>query len=471
MEKHSYKACYMHGFVQDTQGRKMSKSLGNIISPYEVIDKFGADTLRYYMIGGANPGLDINYNMEDTKIKHKNLMVLWNLHKYLIDLVKSNKVDVKKLTINKKRCSIEEKYILSKLNSAIKNVSLAFEEYRLNEVPWLIEELYLELSRTYIQLTRDKSSVGSKDEKELVVAVVYYVLFEVLKLSAPIMPFITEKIYLNLKEVFGLKEGSVHMCKWPSFIESDIDNGLEKNISVVQNVVQSVLAGREKVGLGIRWPLSEVVIVSKDKDVVKAVEKLSDMIKVQTNVKEIKVKDSMDGIKLDVKPDFGKLGPDFGKLAPKIVAKVSMESAESILSHIEKDGKLVVDVDGAKVNVVKEHLIVTRDVPSPYQESEFRGGFLYLNKELDVSLEAEGFSREIMRRVQSLRKEAGLEKKDRIDLFIKTEIDIKAYEKAIMEKVGAKSLVISSGGPKVKFSSSSKEKVKGKAFELFLNKV
>jgi len=471
MEKHSYKACYMHGFVQDTEGRKMSKSLGNIISPYEVIDKFGADTLRYYMIGGANPGLDINYNMEDTKIKHKNLMVLWNLHKYLIDLVKSNKVDVKKLTINKKRCSIEEKYILSKLNSAIKNVSLAFEEYRLNEVPWLIEELYLELSRTYIQLTRDKSSVGSKDEKELVVAVVYYVLFEVLKLSAPIMPFITEKIYLNLKEVFGLKEGSVHMCKWPSFIESDIDNGLEKNISVVQNVVQSVLAGREKVGLGIRWPLSEVVIVSKDKDVVKAVEKLSDMIKVQTNVKEIKVKDSMDGIKLDVKPDFGKLGPDFGKLAPKIVAKVSMESAESILSHIEKDGKLVVDVDGAKVNVVKEHLIVTRDVPSPYQESEFRGGFLYLNKELDVSLEAEGFSREIMRRVQSLRKEAGLEKKDRIDLFIKTEIDIKAYEKAIMEKVGAKSLVISSGGPKVKFSSSSKEKVKGKAFELFLNKV
>ena len=471
MKKHSYKACYMHGFVQDTEGRKMSKSLGNIISPYEVIDKFGADTLRSYMIGGANPGLDINYNMEDTKIKHKNLMVLWNIHKYLIDLVKSNQINVSKLKIDKKKCSVEEKYILSKLNSTIKKVTELFEQYKVNEVPWLIEELYLELSRSYIQLTRDKSSIGTDNEKELVVAVTYYVLFEVLKLSAPIIPFITEKIYLNLKEVFKLKDDSIHMHKWPKYIESDIDISLEKNMAVVQNVVQSILAGREKVGLGIRWPLKEVIIASKDKNAVEAVEKLEDMIKVQTNVKSIKVQETMPGIKQSVKPDFGKLGPDFGKLAPKIIAKIVIESPESILGHIEKDGKFPVEIDGASVNVVKEHLIVSREVPSPYQESEFRGGFLYLNKELDALLEAEGFSREIMRRVQSLRKTSGLEKKDRIDLFIKTEVGIKAHEKAIMDKVGANSLVIGSGAPKVKFDYSSEEKVKGKVFGLFFNKV
>ncbi len=471
MNKHSYKACYMHGFVQDAEGRKMSKSLGNIISPYEVIDKLGADTLRYYMIGGANPGLDINYNMEDTKIKHKNLIVLWNLHNYLIDLVKNSKVDVNRLKINKKRCSIEERYILSKLNSAIKKVTELFEQYKLNEVPWVIEELYLELSRTYIQLTREKSSVGTDEDKELVIAVVYYVLFEVLKLAAPIMPFITEKIYLNLKDVFGLKGPSIHMHNWPEYIESDIDNDLEKKLSIVQNVVQSVLAGREKIGLGTRWPLKEVIIASKDKNAVEAIEKLEALLKVQTNVKEVRVQETLPGIRLNVKADFAKIGPDFGKLAPQIVAKIATESPQSILGHIEKENKFVVDLDGTKVNVVKEHLIVTRNVPLPYQEVEFRGGFLYLNKELDSELEAEGFAREVMRRVQSLRKKAGLEKKDRIDLFIRTDINLNKFEDAIIEKVGAKSLTISESAPKIKFANNSKEKIKGKGFEFFLNKV
>ena len=475
MEKHSYKACYMHGFVQDSEGRKMSKSLGNIISPNEVIDTFGADTLRYYMIGGANPGLDINYNKDDTKIKHKNLTVLWNLHKYLIDLAKNSKVDVKKLKLNKKIFGIEEKYIISKLNSTIKKVTELFEQYRINEIPWLIEKLYLELSRTYIQLTRDKSSIGSDEDKELVISVVYYVLFEALKLAAPIMPFITEKMYLNLKEVFNLKDESIHLHKWPEYIGKDIDLGLEKNIELSQSIVQSILAGREKIQLGIRWPLKEIIITTKDNNTIEAVEKLEDMIMLQTNVKSIKIQPTLPGIKQTVKADFAKLGPDFGKLAPKIVAKISIESPESILSHIQKEQKFVVDVDGAKVNVVKEHLIVERTVPEKYQETDFRNGFIYLNKELTPELEAEGFSREIMRRVQSLRKNAGLEKKDRIDLFIKADDDLTSklnkFKEQIIEKVGAKTLTISEAAPKEKFSNTSKEKVKGKSFELFLSKV
>ena len=475
MKKHSYKACYMHGFVQDATGRKMSKSLGNIISPYEIVDKFGADTLRYYMIGGANPGLDLNYNAEDTKIKHKNLTVLWNLHKYLIDMVNNSKVNPKKLKIDKKLCSVEEKYILSKLNSTIKKVTELFEEYKLNEIPWLIEELYLELSRTYIQMTRDKSSVGSDKEKELVIAVVYYVLFETLKLAAPIIPIITEKIYFNLKEVFNLKDESIHLHKWPSFIESDIDNDLEKGIKVMQNVIQSILAGREKLQLGVRWPLSDVTVVCKDEKIVEAVEKLRDMIKIQTNVKDIMIQETFPGIKEVVKADFAKLGPDFGPLSPKIIAKIATESTESILKHINDDGKFVVDIDGTKLNVVKEHLIITRDVPKPYIESEFKGGFLYLNSELNPELEAEGYSRELMRRVQSLRKESGLEKKDKIDLLVKADKDLVAmlnkFKDQIVDKVGANTFIISEGAPKDKFSNTSKEKVKGKSFELFINKV
>jgi len=473
LNKHSYKACYMHGFVQDAEGRKMSKSLGNIISPYEVIDKYGADTLRYYMIGGANPGLDINYNMDDTKIKHKNLTVLWNVHKYLIDMIKNNKINPKK--INKKLCSIEEKYILSKLNSTIKNITELFENYKLNEIPWLIENLYLELSRTYIQLTRDKSTIGTKEEKELVASVIYYTLFETLKLSAPIMPFITEKIYLNLKEVFSLKEESIHLHKWPDYLETEIDNKLEKNIEITQNIVQSILAAREKIQLGQRWPLKEVIIITKDKKIIEAVEKLEDLIKIQTNVKEIKIQETLKGLKQTIKPDYKKIGPDFGKLAPKIIAKISIESPETILSHIQKEQKFTIDVDGAKINIVKNHLIIQREVPKEFQESEFKGGLLYLNKELTPELEAEGFSREVMRRVQSLRKEAGLQKSDNIDLVIKTDIELKEkldkFKEQIIEKVGAKTLILTEAAPKTKFQNQSKEKVKGKGFELFLNRV
>ena len=471
MEKHSYKSCYMHGFVQDAQGRKMSKSLGNIISPYEVIDKLGADTLRYYMIGGANPGLDINYNREDTKIKHKNLTVLWNIHNYLIDLVKNYKIDTKKLKIDKKKCKLEEKYILSKLNSTIKKVTELFEQYRLNEIPWLIEELYLELSRAYIQLTREKLSAGTEEEKNLVASVTYYVLFETLKLSAPVMPFITEKIYLNLKEAFNLKEPSIHLHKWPEFLENEIDGKLEKDIQTIQGIVQNILAGREKIQLGVRWPLKEVIITTKDEKVIEALERLEDLIKIQTNIKEIRIQPTLPGIRQTIKADFAKLGPDFGKLSPKIVVKVAQESPESILSHLEKEGKFPIDVDGAKVNIVKEHLIIQRTIPEPYQEVEFRSGFIYVNKELTPELEAEGFAREIMRRTQSLRKTAGLQKKDRIDLFIKTEVNLKSFEQQIIEKVGANSLVISEASPKEKFQSASKEKVKGKSFELFFNKI
>ncbi len=475
MEKHSYKSCYMHGFVQDAEGRKMSKSLGNVISPYEVIDRYGSDTLRYYMIGGASPGIDINYNMEDTKIKHKNLTVLWNLHKYIIELVKNSKVDTKILKIDKKKCSIEEKYILSKLNSAIKKVTELFESYKLNEVPWAIEELYLELSRTYIQLTRDKSSVGTDEEKELVIATIYYALFETLKLSAPIMPFITEKIYLNLKEVFNLKEKSIHLHKWPEYIETDIDHGLENNMEVAQGIIQSILAGREKIQLGVRWPLKDVTITTKDKKIIEAVEKLEDLIKIQTNVKEIRIQETLPGIRQTVKSDFAQIGPDFGKLAPKVIAKIAIESPETILSHIEKEGKFTVNIDGATVNIVKEYLIIERSVPEKFQEVGFKGGFLYLNKELTPELEAEGFARELMRRVQSLRKDSGLEKKDRIELFIKADKDLKEklhkFEEQIIEKVGAKKITISEGAPKAKFEKESKEKIKGKEFGLFLSKV
>ena len=165
MNKPAYKSVYMHGFTIQS-GEKMSKSAGNATSPQEIIDQYGADTMRYYLIGGTNPGLDLNYNIEDMKVSYRNLGILWNLHKLLIDL--SNAVGKTPEKIKSPKLDIEEKFILSKLNSTLKNATKAFDEYRLNEIPHYAEELFLELSRTYIQQIREKVTLGTEKEKEVV---------------------------------------------------------------------------------------------------------------------------------------------------------------------------------------------------------------------------------------------------------------------------------------------------------------
>ena len=169
----------------------------------------------------------------------------------------------------------------------------------------------------------------------------------------------------------------------------------------------------------------------------------------------------MPGINLTVKADYSKLGPDFGKKTPEIIAKLTSESPEAILTHMEKEGKYELKINKEKINIVKEHIIITREVPAPYVEGAFKKGFVYLNKEINEELEAEGYARELMRRIQELRKKAGLEKKDRISLFIKTDEEMKNtlnnFHSAIKEKVGAETLKISELNPSKKHSFSSRE--------------
>ena len=471
----SFKAVYMHGFINDAQGRKMSKSLGNYILPEEVITEYGADTLRYYMIGGSSPGVDINYNFDDMKVKHKNLTVLWNLHKYAIELGKNLKINRIDFKVDMGKIDIEEKYILSKLHSTIKKVTELFDEYRINEVPIQAESLFLELSRTYIQLTRDKSSMGSEDEKKIVLHTVFNVLLDSLKLFAPIAPLITEMMYRNLRHEFSLREESIHLLEWPKHDDNLIDSELEEGMQAVSDIMQSALALREKLQLGVRWPLSEIVIVTKDGRITNAAEKLKAVIKKQINVREVNVAESMPGVKIRLKANYLKMGPDFGDKTPKVIAKLVVDSQETIIKHINEKEKHSVDIDGETVDVLRKHLTFLRDVPIPYEEAEFKSGLIYLNKEISDELEAEGFAREAMRRVQSLRKKAGLVKSDEISLFIKTGQELKemfdGWSLTIKEKVGASQFRISELEPSKKHAFESKENVRGKEFSIYLEKV
>ena len=465
LDKPSFKNVYMHGFVQDSKGRKMSKSVGNYILPEEIIDKFGADTLRYYMIGGANPGIDINYNMDDVNLKKRNLDVLWNLHNFIIQL--SDDLDSNPSNEESSNFDLAEKYIFSRLHSTIKDCTDRFDNYKLNEIPALIEKLFLDLSRTYVQLVRDKSSTGSLDDKKVVLYTLYNVLLETTKMFSTVAPFISEKIYCNLKEKFDLSEESIHLFDWPIADESLIDKDLESSMDTAYSVIQSILNSREKANLGVRWPLKEAIVASKDETVVNAVGVLKEIIMHQTNVRNLHVQDSLEGVKFTIKADFKTLGPDFGQLTPKIIEHINANKAEDIVASLDEQGKYFANVDGNDLELKRSHLVIEKDVPKPFIGSDTRFGACYINFERTDDLEAEGYARELMRRVQALRKNEGLEKSDRINLHIKSDESemLNDWQDKIKEKVGADSIEISSADASG-HKHSNVEKIKGKEFSI-----
>ena len=181
-------------------------------------------------------------------------------------------------------------------------------------------------------------------EKKIVIYTVYNVLMESLKIFAPVAPFMTEAIYQNIKKAFDLGQESIHFYEWPKYDEKSIDKDLENEMRIISDVTQTILSLREKIQLGVRWPLQEAVIVTNDNKILKSLESLKDIIKNQANIKEIGAQQSLPGIKLSIKADYSKLGPDFGKKAPQIIAKLASESPETILSHLEKEGKFTITI-------------------------------------------------------------------------------------------------------------------------------
>lgn len=385
----SYKKVYMHGFINDALGRKMSKSLKNYILPEEVITQYGADTLRYYMIGGTNPGIDINYNFNDIKVKYRNFGVLYNLNNFVISLAEQNKFNSK---TKPSKLGVEEKYMLSRLNSVIKETTQLYENYHLDRIPWVIESGFLDLSRNYIQFIRDKASTGNETEKKQVFYVCYTVLLEILKMFSTVAPFISEDMYLKLKEKFKLKEESITFYKWPKINDKLIDKELEKSIELAKKIIEAGMAIRDKEKINVRWPLSKAEIEVTKKEEEKSINKIEDIIKQQLNVK---------------------------KLVVKINKKEISDKVEGI---VFQDGSVKLDIE--------------------------------MNKEL----EEEGYAREIMRRVQALRKEAGLKKEDEIELFLNIEVDLNKWKKVIMRRCGAKKLEFKVKDVKFKNEGEIKEK-------------
>jgi len=349
-QKPCFKSVYMHGMITDYEGRKMSKSIGNVIPPYEVTERFGADTLRYYMCE-TKPGIDINFSWEDIKFKHKNLQVFWNIMNYLLDLTKNNKLSLQE--IDAEKLGLEEKYIISKVHSALKEAENLHEKYMLSEITPVLEIAMLELSRGYIQFIRDKGN------KQLVADTIFHCMLGLVKALAPSLPFITESMYQVLRQEYGLSEESVHLFSWPAHDEKIIHPSIEEEMRVAKEIITAILAKREEAGIGVRWPLARAEIKLDNPAVLK---KTEDLIKQQTNIKKL----------LLMKGEFG----------------------------------------------------------------------VELDTVMTSALEQEGFAREIGRRIQALRKKAGLKKSDRVKVVVETEFVLeKEHHADLKEKVGATELL------------------------------
>jgi isoleucyl-tRNA synthetase len=387
-DKPSFKRVYMHGFINDSQGRKMSKSIGNYITPEEVLPKYGVDAFRMYMIGGAAPGLDINYNADDLVTTYKNLNVLWNTVQYLVDLCKNNDLVPAFITSGDE----EEQYILSRMESTTRDVYTAVDLYDLPRIPHLVEDFFLEVSRTYIQLTREKSA---GEEKALVANTLYTTLSRTLLLLAPVAPFITEVLWQDLQELTS-GEGSVHEQEWPAV--GHIHSVLENDFAVVQQIITAGFAAREQLKQGVRWPLSELVISTRQ-----PLPQYDELIARQMNVKRV-VWGSVSGT-VEVLPNFGTLGKSFGKDTQRVAKLIQ-----------ELQPKPPVTLEG--YSLLPEHVIIKEHVPQGYVASSFSSGVVYVNSTITPELLEEGFTRELARRVQALRKDMGLEKRDRIELHI-----------------------------------------------------
>ncbi len=438
-----YKNVYMHGWVNDKLGRKMSKSLSNQVRPEEIIEQIGNDGMRYYFNSVCIPGVDVNYSAEDTKTGFKNLLVLWNTHKYLLRYSKLYKINPSKLKEKEliKYFDSKEKYIFSKLHNAIKKTTEAYEDLRIHEAPKLIEELYLELSRYYIKSIRTRLNEGSKKEKEVVLFVIYKVLMETIKMLSTITPFITEKIFLNFKKQFDLKEESIQLFAWPRYDKKLINSELEEEVEISNEVVSALLNCRDKAGKGIRWPLKKALILT-DKENEKLIKAFEDNIKELVNVKKIEfIKEYPKEVLINVKVNYSNLSR-FKQDIPEIIRRLITMDGKKIQEEIMKNGEFTLSLEKKKVKLVKDDLKFEVKAEENITYSDFSKGFVFLDTKVTQELINEGFAREVIRRIQDLRKENNLtrDKKSVIEIGLTDSMKgmLEKYFQVIEEKTNTK---------------------------------
>jgi len=478
--KPPYKTISMPAWVVDKDGEKMSKSLGNFISAEDAMDNYGADNVRFYYCSDVDPSSTARFNPETVSKETSRVHgILWNLHKLLITQVQAeiaNGSDIK-LTkdISKLKLQTEDFWLLSRLSTTIIQVKKDYNNFILHQAGRAMNDFVInDLSRTYIQLIRERL------EEDLVpLNILYYALLQISKLLAPVSPHITDKIYCNLKNELhntiseNLKE-SIHLELLPGTDSSEqklldkyINEKLEQEFSTILEVIGAILGARDKANIGIRWPIKEIIVDSSDKKVIEALKDLKEVVLRAVNAKSVKMEKGP--VEFEVKTSFRNLGEDFGQETGDVATLIKQKETE-----IHKEialGKEEVKLD--KFTIKRKHFDIKTLPAKGFSMGEFKQGLVFIKSTLEKEMEPEGFMREVVRRIQVLRKNMELKKQDKIELWIvsqELEKYLNKFDSQISEKVGASNLVISDEEPKG-IKDFSQYKVKGKTFKIFAKKL
>ena len=446
----AYKAVVSNGLVLDKNGNKMSKRLGNAVDPFATIEKYGSDPLRWYMITNASPWDNLKFDIEGVEeVRRKFFGTLYNTYSFFALYANVDGFNYSQPDIEWNKRPEIDRWILSLLNSLIKDVDNYLDNYEPTRAGRAISDFVNDhLSNWYVRLNRKRFWQGGlTDDKLSAYQTLYTCLETVAKLMAPIAPFYADQLFCDLIAATGRENVySVHLSDFPVCHEEQIDKNLEERMQMAQTISSMVLALRRKVNIKVRQPLHVLMVPVLDEHQKESIEAVKSLILSEVNVKDMKFVDNTAGILVKrIKPDFKKLGPRYGKIMKALAAAIQQMSQEDI-NVFEKAGTFTLQVDGQDAVLERTDVeIISEDIPGWLVANEGR-----LTVALDITvtdeLKKEGLARELVNRIQNLRKSSGFDITDKVNITIASspEMDgaVTAYKDYITSQVLANSLTI-----------------------------
>ena len=446
----AYKAVVSNGLVLDKNGNKMSKRLGNAVDPFATIEKYGSDPLRWYMITNASPWDNLKFDVEGVEeVRRKFFGTLYNTYSFFALYANVDGFDYSQADVEWNKRPEIDRWILSLLNTLVKDVDTYLESYEPTRAGRAISDFVNDnLSNWYVRLNRRRFWGGGLTEDKLSAYQTLYTCLEtVSKLMAPIAPFYADQLYRDLVSVTGRETAeSVHLSDFPVCNEELIDKDLEERMQMAQSISSMVLALRRKVNIKVRQPLQTLMVPVLDAHQQESIDAVKALILNEVNVKEMKFVDNTAGILVKkIKPDFKKLGPRYGKIMKALAAAIQQMSQDDI-NAFEKAGTFTLNVEGQEAVIERADVeIISEDIPGWLVANEGR-----LTVALDITvteeLRKEGLARELVNRVQNIRKSSGFDITDKVNITILSneamDAAVAEYKEYISNQVLAASIEI-----------------------------
>ncbi len=427
----AFKNVVSNGLVLDKNGNKMSKRLGNAVDPFQTIEKYGPDATRWYMISNASPWDNLKFNEDGLdEVRRKFFGTLYNTYAFFALYANIDKFNYAEEEIPLADRPEIDRWILSLLNSLVKEVDRHYEEFEPTKAARAIQEFVDEhLSNWYVRLCRRRFWKGEYSQDKIsAYQTLYTCLSTISKLMSPIAPFFSDQLFLDLNAATGKEHAeSVHLADFPVFNAEIVDKSLEERMSLAQDISSLVLSLRKKTGINVRQPLNRILLPILDDNFGSKVEQVKDLILSETNVKEIEyITDTSGIIKKKIKPNFKALGPKVGKDMKVVGAEIQAFTAEDI-ERLEKEGKISLRQTAYEITL--DEVEITAEDVAGWQVASLNKLTVALDVQLTEELKQEGLARELVNRIQNLRKELEFEVTDRIEVEISEHPEISAAAK------------------------------------------